>query len=174
MASLTATLARIAFGKPPELICARPVWLAGVQELQRRTHSHRESGAFLLGRAGKRKIIEEFVYYDDIDPRALDSGIVIIDGRRLGALWAHCRATGRTVVADVHVHPGGYGQSSSDQANPIIAEAGHIALILPDFAAGKPEPGSMGVYQHLGNRHWRDASHDRSNLMHIGWWPTWR
>ena len=174
MAFLTATLARIAFGPPPELVCARPVWQAGVQELHRRTHGRRESGAFLLGQAGKHKVIEDFIFYDDIDPYALRTGIVTIDGRRLGALWAHCRATGRSVVADIHVHPEGYGQSESDQANPIIAEIGHIALILPDFAAGNSDPGSIGVYQFLGNRRWNDRSHERKNLLHIGWWPKWR
>lgn len=171
MASLISTLARIAFGPPPELVCRRAVWQAGVDELRRRTQGRREAGAFLLGRKGKRRVIEAFVFYDDIDPNALATGIVEIDGRRLGALWTHCRATGLSVVADVHVHPDGYGQSESDQANPIIAEVGHIAVILPDFVAGATEPGAIGVHQYLGNRRWSDRSRERYNPFHVGWWP---
>ena len=173
MAFSTATLARIVFGPPPELVCAAPLWRAGVGELRRRTKGRREAGAFLLGRKAERRVIEEFVFYDDLDPEALASGIVEIDGRRLGSLWAHCRETKREVVADVHVHPYGYGQSSSDQANPIIAEREHIAIILPDFAAGPNVPGRIGVHQYLGGKRWRDRSGEAPNPLHIGWWPQW-
>ena len=46
-----------------------------------------------------------------------------------------CKARGLTVVADVHTHPSGAEQSGSDRAHPIIARAGHLALIVPNFAA---------------------------------------
>jgi proteasome lid subunit RPN8/RPN11 len=164
---------RSVFGPPPEVTCDHATWSAGVAELHRRTYGRRESGAFLLGSKGKKRRIEEFVFYDDIDPQALDTGIVEIDGRRLGALWAHCRKTGREVVADVHVHPGGFAQSASDKANPIIAEVGHVAIILPNFAARATLPGAIGVYEYLGARQWRDRSREAPSLLHVGWWP-WR
>jgi hypothetical protein len=173
MASLLATLARSVLGPRPELLCDANVWAKGVAELRRRTHGRRESGAFLLGSHDKVRRIEEFVFYDDIDPHALETGIVEIDGRKLGALWAHCRSTGRKVVADVHVHPGGFGQSASDQANPIMAEVGHVAFILPHFAAGPATPGTIGLYEYLGARRWRDRSFERASPLHVGWWP-WR
>lgn len=171
MASLIATLARCVFGPPPEVLCDTGVWYAGVLELRRRSAGRRESGAFLLGSKGSTRRIEEFVFYDDIDPNALKTGMVKIDGRRLGALWTHCRKTGHAVVADVHVHPGGFQQSDSDRANPIIAESGHIAIILPHFAARATSPGGIGVYEYLGSRQWRDRSFDRSSPLHVGWWP---
>jgi proteasome lid subunit RPN8/RPN11 len=174
MASLIATLARAAFGPRPKLLCDAAVWNAGVAELHRRTGGRRESGAFLLGSMGKARRIEEFVFYDDIDPDALKTGIVVIDGRRLGDLWTHCRKTGRNVVADVHVHPGGFQQSESDRANPIMAEVGHIAIILPHFAGRATQPGGIGIHEYLGSRRWRDRSHDTPSPFHIGWWPAWR
>ncbi|RTL80176.1 MAG: hypothetical protein EKK29_19930 [Hyphomicrobiales bacterium] len=174
MASFIATLARIIFGPRPEILCDAALWRTGVAELRRRAGGRRESGAFLLGTKGSTRRIEEFVYYDDIDPDALNSGIVEIDGRRLGDLWGHCRATGRTVVADIHVHPGGFQQSASDQANPIIAEIGHIAMILPDFAARVTMPGAIGVFEYCGARQWRDRSFERLSPFHVGWWPSWR
>jgi hypothetical protein len=143
-------------------------------ELRRRADGYRESGAFLLGAKGRTRRIKEFIYYDDIDPDALSTGIVIIDGRKLGALWDHCRATGQEVVADVHVHPSGYGQSDSDQANPIVAEIGHKAIIIPDFGAKATSPGRIGVYEYLGSRRWRDDSARWFSPLHIGWWPSWR
>ncbi len=171
MASLIATLARCVFGPPPEILCNAEVWDLGVSELRRRAGGQRESGAFLLGSKGKARRIEEFIFYDDIDTNALSTGIVKIDGRQLGDLWAHCRKTGRTVVADVHVHPGACQQSGSDRANPIMAEVNHIAIILPDFAARATYPGGIGVYEYLGSRRWRDRSFDRPSPLHIGWWP---
>ena len=174
MASLIATLVRSAFGSRPELVCEAAIWNAGIAELRKRSGKRRESGAFLLGSLGGTRRIEEFVFYDDVDPGALDTGIVKIDGRRLGVLWEHCRATGRTVVADVHLHPGGFQQSASDQANPIIAEVGHMALIIPHFACREVFPGAIGVYEYLGARRWRDRSYENPSPLHIGWWPTWR
>jgi proteasome lid subunit RPN8/RPN11 len=174
MASSIVTLARIAFGPAPEVVCAKKIWEAGVLELRRRSGGRRESGAFLLGSKGPTRKIEEFVFYDDIDPGALSTGMVVIDGRALGGLWSHCRATGREVVADVHVHPGSYQQSDSDRSNPIMAELGHIAIILPHYARQATTPGGIGVYQYLGSRRWRDRSREAPSPIHVGWWPTWR
>jgi hypothetical protein len=174
MASLISTLARFVTGAPPDLICASGVWTAGMAELRRRSGGRRESGAFLLGTKNCARRIREFVYYDDIDPNALSTGIVVIDGRRLGALWDHCRKSGLEVVADVHVHPHGFSQSRSDRDNPVIAEIGHKAIIIPDFARGATTPGGIGIYEYLGARRWRDDSRRRLPPLHIGWWPRWR
>jgi hypothetical protein len=126
-----------------------------VAELNKRTKGNRESGAFLLGRERNGfKSISEFMFYDDIDPHCFDRGIVEFNGRLLGLVWAACRAKGLTVVADVHVHPGGFAQSSTDKQNPIIAQAGHLALILPNFACGTCLPGQIGIYEYRGSRQW--------------------
>lgn len=174
MASLISTLARSVIGPRPEIFCAAHTWQAGMVELRRRAGGYRESGAFLVGSKARARQVNEFIYYDDIDPNALSTGIVIIDGRKLGALWDYCRATGQEVVADVHVHPGGYGQSGSDRANPIIAEVGHKAIIIPDYARQATLPGGIGVYEYLGSRRWRDDSGRWFSPLHIGWWPSWR
>ena len=171
MASLIVTLARSVFGPRPDIICEDAVWIEGVKELRRRAAGKRESGAFLLGTQGKCRKVKEFIFYDDIDPRALKSGIVVIDGRHLGKLWKLCREKGQRVVADIHVHPGGFQQSYSDRANPIIAETNHIAFILPNYATGAARPGEIGIYRYLGARKWKDHSCDKYSPLHLGWWP---
>lgn len=166
-----ATVARSLFGQRPELICSKAIWMAGALELARRTlDGRRESGAFLLGRHGRPSRIERFVFYDDIDPGALSTGIVVIDGRQLGKLWKLCRDMGLDVVADVHVHPGDFRQSPSDKANPVIAEVNHLALILPDFASGTNLPGRIGVYRYRGSRRWSDESDRVFPPFHVGFY----
>ena len=153
----------------PRLACSAAVWDAGVRELNKRTRGkRRESGAFLLGHDGDgRKEILEFVYYDDIDPHALDTGIVRFSGNKLPKLWALCRERGYGVVADVHVHPGGYGQSDSDRADPVMPRAGHIAIILPDFAARQTRPGGIGIYEYHGNGHWQDHTAEGASFFRV-------
>jgi proteasome lid subunit RPN8/RPN11 len=172
MVSLLQMLLRTAIGRSPKLACDSGVWNRGVEELNRRTGGTRESGAFLLGKVkGRMRKIEQFLYYDDVDPTCFHHGIVEFDGRKFGAVWKKCRELKMAVVADVHVHPGGYGQSSTDRHNPMIAECGHLALILPYYAARAPMPGGIGIYEYLGSRQWKDHSGAGDRVFHVGWWP---
>ncbi len=166
-----ATLARAILGPPPKLVCSSATWREGAAELNRRTGGHRESGAFLLGlRQGETRQIVSFLYYDDVDPTCFRHGIVEFDGRKLGQVWRVCQDRGLMVVADIHVHPAGYGQSGSDKANPMIAEAGHIALILPNYATGAPAPGAIGIFEYRGNRQWLDHSRQGRRIFKLSWW----
>lgn len=172
MVSSLRTLLRGAFGCRPKLICSTQLWHQGIDELRRRTRGKHESGAFLLGvnRRGMRTI-QQFLYYDDVDPDCFRNGIVEFDGGRFGQVWEVCRKLNMEVVADVHVHPGGYDQSSSDRHNPMIAEVGHLALILPYFAARGRVPGRIGIYEYLGSREWQNRSKTGNQIFHVGWWP---
>src|SRR5208337_3840601 len=90
-----------------QLSCSTRRWAEGLSELRRRGKGYRESGAFLLGKneKGKRRV-SRFIYYDDLEPHCLDSGVVIFDGSGYGPLWQTCRETGMNVIADIHTHPG--------------------------------------------------------------------
>src|SRR5262249_3075710 len=125
----------------------------------RRTRGRHESGAFLLGhdRNGSRQV-ENIVYYDELDPRAYSSGIVILHAPSFGKLWDKCGSLGLSVVADVHVHELDAGQSTADRRNPMIAQSGHIALILPNYAKPPIVPKTIGFYEYAGNHQWRNFS----------------
>lgn len=139
-----------------ELSCPILVWWKLLDQLRERgQYCSRESGAFLLGtRDGAQARIVDFVLYDDLDPHALDSGIVRFDGRHFGKLWEICKQRELTVVADVHVHPGSALQSASDQNHPMISRSGHIALIIPDFARTPTSISALGIYRYLGAKQW--------------------
>lgn len=162
ISSILATIR--AFAAPDHVIsCRTTLWGECLGELARRGGGYRESGAFLLGveavtRRRCRKEIRRFVCYDDLDPRALDSGIIDFDGSGYNPLWALCRTTGLKVVADVHTHPGKARQSGIDKKNPMVATPGHIAFIVPDFAQRVPAHTSLGMYEYLGAHEWTDHS----------------
>jgi proteasome lid subunit RPN8/RPN11 len=149
-------------------------WRALVRELARRGHGERESGAFLLARVGdERRRVAECVYFDDIDPDALN-GAISIRGEKFVRLWAICKERGMRVIADVHTHPGsGVRQSTIDASNPMIARRGHIAIILPHFAQRGATPKRAGVHVYAGDRSWRSAyGPDAAELLRRTWF--WR
>jgi proteasome lid subunit RPN8/RPN11 len=154
-----------------ELSCSWFLWRRLLVQLRRRGRGgERESGAFLLGRRRNgRAAIVDFILYDDVDPHSLDTGIVRFDGRHFGALWQTCRERGLAVVADIHTHPGCSQQSDSDQANPMISRAGHLALIVPRFAAAPVRRESVGIYRYEGSKKWRSVPEDqRRTFFYVG------
>ena len=164
--SIPATIRALAMSLPaPEhrLACSKPLWHGAIAELRRRGGGKGESGAFLLGERVllggiERRRVHQFVCYDDLDPNCLETGIVIFDGAGFGPLWRLCRETRLEVVADVHTHPGLAWQSDADRRHPMIAVAGHLALIVPNFAARVPESYDLGVYEYLGAHEWHNHS----------------
>lgn len=152
------------------LTCSAELWRQGVDELRRRTEGFHESGAFLLGvREGELRRILRFVYYDDLDPYCLETGIVIFDGAGYGPLWEMCRRDELSVIADIHVHPTRARQSPSDRTNPMIARRGHIALIAPDFATGKCLPAELGIYEYEGDYCWSFRTGiEAKEYFHVG------
>ena len=129
------------------------VWRSVLAELRTRCDGRREAGAFLLGRhVEMRRRILEAVFYDDLDPDCLRNGAIDFDGRKLAALFALCKQKGLEVVADVHVHPRGSGQSDVDHDNAMIRQMGHIALIVPRFA--RNGDADLGIYQYHGGGEW--------------------
>jgi hypothetical protein len=72
------------------------------------------------------------------------------------AIGSFTQRNGLAVVADVHTHPTEWtGQSHSDRTHPMVAVKGHIALILPDYAAPNSLPlNGASVYEYEGSHKW--------------------
>lgn len=169
--SIAATINRLVAPRH-EISCSWLLWQRLTSRLRDRgLNESRESGAFLLGHQQESQParITDFVLYDDLDPNSLNTGIIRFDGRYFGKLWAMCRQRKLTVVADVHVHPAGSGQSASDRAHPMVTQAGHIALILPYFARRPIRHEDIGVYRYLGANTWYTIPQEqRRSFFHIG------
>lgn len=128
-------------------------WEAMIIELRDRGRGHIESGAFLLAnRPGDPRLVTRVIYYDDLDPNCLVGGIHF-HGLAYGELWALCRSDGLAVVGDVHTHPTSWvHQSDIDKGSPMVAQKGHVALIVPHFAQQSTDPSQVGVHLFDGQR----------------------
>lgn len=145
-----------------ELHLTARIWSRLCDTLCEKTEGRHESGAFMLGRVDRRRrYVEEIVYYDELDPRAYDSGVVILHAGSFGPLWDVCRERQLEVVADVHLHGGGAFQSRADIENPMIAQRRHVAMILPNFARAPIAPEDIGLFEYRGRHHWRALGHRR-------------
>jgi hypothetical protein len=154
------------------LICPARIWHQILSELERRGEHCHESGVFLLGveRDGRREV-QDAIYYDELDPDAYSSGVCVLHGSAFAKLWAACRNKKMTVVADAHTHPTEAFQSSSDKANPMVAQAGHIAIIIPNFARQPVQPRQLRIYEYCGQHEWTDRSPMRApGYFYTGMW----
>jgi proteasome lid subunit RPN8/RPN11 len=151
------------------LRCSQCLWREVLKELERRGEGFHEAGAFLLGTEHQGfRTVEGAVYYDQLDPNAYSTGVCVLHADAFANLWTACRMRGLTVVADIHSHPGVARQSPSDRTNPMIAQAGHVALIVPDYARAPVPCASLGIYEYQGNHEWIDHSGRRSSdFFHV-------
>jgi proteasome lid subunit RPN8/RPN11 len=154
------------------LVCPLPLWRRLTSELDRRGGRRHEAGAFILGTVvGDTRRALEVIYYDELDPQAYASGVCVLAGDAFARLWAICRERSLTVVADVHTHPGQAYQSHSDRTNPMVARAGHVAIILPNYARAPVDRAQIGVFEYRGDHRWTDRSHvGGSEFLRISRW----
>lgn len=150
-----------------QLAIAFEIWENLIKDLKGRGAGIRESGAFLLGSLKKREITH-YICYDELDPHALDSGIIIFDSSGFTPLWKFCKDNNLKVYADVHTHPDSWtGQSGVDKDNPMIVQAGHIALIIPHYAQTELQVlEGVSAYEYLGAKKWKSFA-AAANVINI-------
>lgn len=152
----------------------RRLWVDCMDELRPRGRGLHESGCFVLGTddgAGRRRA-SRCVYYDELDPAAYASGVCVLHGDAFSKLWELCRDGGFQVLADVHTHEGLPYQSEADRLNPMIARAGHLALIVPWFAEWPVWRHRLGLYRYEGSHRWTNLSGWRARRhlkIHWSW-----
>lgn len=154
-----------------KIVIKRRLWFRIMDELNRRGRGRHESGCFLLGHVkGTKRIAEKVVYYDELDAQAYASGVCILGGDSFTRLWQICRAEKLSVIADVHTHPGEAFQSEADRQNPMIAQAGHVAVIVPRFASGWIWRHRLGVFRYEGDHRWTNVSGWKARrLIKVTW-----
>lgn len=152
----------------------RLIWFGLVGNLSRRGHGRRESGAFLLGRGDiKHRRVVDYICYDDLDPHALDQGIVVFRGEGFSKLWALCAMRKLQVLADIHTHPGrDVRQSSIDQAHAMVPVSGHVAMIAPCFGnTSRWSLNEVGIHRLEDGGRWTQFhARDRNAPIRLCYW----
>lgn len=155
----------------PVLLLEAPgqLWAELIEHLRTQGAGIRESGAFLLGnKTGSTRVVTRYLPCERLQADALHDDYVSLTAASFAKLWELCRAEKLSVVADVHTHRLGAGQSRSDRANPMVALAGHIAFIVPRFAQGRVQLQDLGMYVYQGNHKWMTYSgSDVNRLVHL-------
>ena len=162
-----------AFAAPKHRIsCPKNLWHSILRQLDRRGERRHEAGVFLLGvESGGRRQVRDVIFYDDLDSTAYHTGVCVLDGNAFTKLWTVCRERGLTVVADAHTHGGAAVQSWTDQTNPMIARAGHIAIIVPNLARPPVIHAALGVFEYRGNHEWTNRSRKvDKQFFYVGLW----
>jgi proteasome lid subunit RPN8/RPN11 len=152
----------------------RLVWAGLTGELHKRGRGRRESGAFLMGRAGpaSREVVS-YICYDDLDPKALTHGIVEFHRAGFSKLWDICKERRLKVIADAHTHPtADVRQSQIDKAHPMVPVRGHVALILPNFGnTSRWSLAPVGVHRFEGAGQWESfRPRDATCPIQLTWW----
>lgn len=131
------------------------VWGDLISHLRTQGSGIRESGAFLLGnKSPSTRTVVQFLPYEQLQEDSLHDDYVELTAASFAKLWRICREQNLAVVADIHTHRFGAQQSLSDSTNPMIAIAGHIALIVPRFAQGAVGSRDIGLYVYQGSHRW--------------------
>lgn len=93
-------------------------------------------------------------YFDDLEPGSLNDAVHLTTAA-YSRLWALCRELGVEVLADIHTHPATCVQQSSiDQDNPLVAQKGHVALIVAHYAQTPISLREVGMYEYRGDEGW--------------------
>lgn len=166
------TIIRALSGRRARLRFAPAIWRELIAELARRGRGAVEAGAFLLTpRHGDGRTITKVVYFDDLDPEALD-GHIHLRGSAYPKLSDICENEGLRVVADIHTHPSAWvGQSGTDKDNPMVSRRGHLALIVPHLALRRPRRRDIGVHEYCADEGWSESLGPAAErLVYIGRW----
>ncbi len=142
----------------PLLEVSVKLWTGLLMHLRAQGGGRQESGAFLLGHISMaRRTVIGFLPYEELQADALHDDYVSLTSDSFSRLWSICNQHGLSVVADVHTHRFGPQQSRSDQANPMVAIPGHVALIVPRFAQGNIQLEDVGVHVYRGRHQWKST-----------------
>ena len=148
----------------PLLEIPRGLYDSLIVDLVKSGRGVKESGAFLLGVLdGQRRSVTSYLMYDKVAPLSSSQhAFVAFTAEEMARAWEHCYTVGLHVVSDVHTHPFGPAQSISDRAHPIVSVAGHVALIVPYFASGSPQPLDLGVHLFGGRGRWKSMFNEEA------------
>jgi hypothetical protein len=101
--------------------------------------------------------------------RRTASGLLVeVNGEELFRINLWLYENGMQLIAQLHAHPGEAYHSETDNAYPIMAQAGGLSLVLPDFAVRPFDIRDLAAYRLLPDRGWVQLSEPEvSTLLNV-------
>ena len=94
-----------------------------------------------------------------VHPEHLSSRYALsIDSSWINAFWNNLADRGLGVRVQVHTHPGEAFHSTTDDAYPLIHQAGFLSLVIPDFAMGSTGFDSAYLAEIQADGTWREIA----------------
>lgn len=116
---------------------------------------------------------QEFVIQKTIIPKQKsfisNSGLhYLVDGDEMFRLGELLHASGLSLIAQIHSHPGEAYHSETDDAYPIVTKAGAISIVVPDFASAPFTIENWAVYMLSKSGEWKKLPKEKiRNLINI-------
>lgn len=82
-----------------------------------------------------------------------------VDSRWLTDFWFRLARRERHVLAQIHTHPGAAFHSPTDDAYPIVSQAGFISIVFPNFGQGPVSLQHAWVGRLGAEGRWLQVSH---------------
>lgn len=93
-----------------------------------------------------------------IHPRHLATSVMTeVDAAELARVWDELAASARSIVCQVHTHPGSAFHSGTDDHYPVVHSKGFLSLVVPRYGSAGTMGAHLAVYEGAG----RWASPDR-------------
>jgi hypothetical protein len=78
-----------------------------------------------------------------------------VDHNWLTEFWKRLATFQRSVKVQIHTHPGQAFHSPTDDNWPIVAQAGFLSMVIPDFATGESSLDTAWIGILRGDGTWR-------------------
>lgn len=133
---------------------------AVLAEAKRCGSNFRECVTYLTASLEAPRVVDGYLH-----PQHHASSVMTeVSAEELGNVWDDLLATRRTIVCQVHTHPGAAFHSDTDDRYPVVHSVGFLSLVIPDFGYRGVRDVHLAVY--LGEGRW-EAATPRENYLVI-------
>ena len=110
------------------------IWKATLGHFRRCGAGRRECVVYWLGPANQAAVVDEVVHPE----HTASNRDYEVNSAWLAPFWMRLASSSRSARVQVHTHAFRAFHSTSDDAFPLVRQAGFLSLVLPRFATGRP------------------------------------
>jgi hypothetical protein len=125
-------------------------------QILRRRGRKRQEGLVLWSGIIAQDWLKAYVLNCIVPRRGHWGGGVTLNHKTLLAISNSLNEKKHVLLAQIHTHPGDFGQSLGDDCTPVIHRLGFISIVVPKFALDATlELSDCYIHEYLGSHFWR-------------------